>query len=150
MPSKHPFKHPKHLLKPMDKKIITILRRLFLLIWPYENVSISHSKSPSFGNADNFAECNFLRGALGNIFQHGLRSHCFDHSYYGSWSDWDFSRGYMEKKLRIVRAWVLILLSAIFVDKVRMVTYFVMMFFIGRESTVTGFCFHAMNIKSIR
>ena len=47
----------------------------------------------------------------------------------------------MEKKLRIVRARVLILLSAIFVDKVRIVTCFVTMFFIGRESTMTRFHF---------
>ena len=42
-------------------------------------------------------------------------------------------------KLRIVRAQVLILLSTISVDKIRIVTCFVTMFFIGRESTVTGF-----------
>ena len=47
----------------------------------------------------------------------------------------------MEKKLRIVRACVLILLSAIFV---RIVTCFVAMFFIGRESTMTGFHFPAL------
>ena len=29
------FEHPKHMFKLMDKKIITILRRTFLLNWPY-------------------------------------------------------------------------------------------------------------------
>ena len=29
------FEHPKHMFKLMDKKIIAILRRIFLLNWPY-------------------------------------------------------------------------------------------------------------------
>ena len=29
------FEHPKHMFKLMDKKIIAILRKLFLLNWPY-------------------------------------------------------------------------------------------------------------------
>ena len=29
------FEHPKHMFKLMDKKIITILRKSFLLNWPY-------------------------------------------------------------------------------------------------------------------
>ena len=29
------FEHPKHMFKLMDKKIIAILRLLFLLNWPY-------------------------------------------------------------------------------------------------------------------
>ena len=29
------FEHPKHMFKLMDKKIIAMLRKLFLLNWPY-------------------------------------------------------------------------------------------------------------------
>ena len=38
------FEHLKHMFKLMDKKIITILRILFLLNWPYDwNLKISNS-----------------------------------------------------------------------------------------------------------
>ena len=33
------IEHPKHMFKLMDKKIITILRKLFLFNWPYGNQS---------------------------------------------------------------------------------------------------------------
>ena len=46
----------------------------------------------------------------------------------------------MEKKHRIVQAQVLLLLS-----NIRIVLSFIKMFFIGRESTVTGFCFLNLN-----
>ena len=31
------FEHPKHMFELMDKKIITILCKLFFLNWPYDN-----------------------------------------------------------------------------------------------------------------
>ena len=34
------FEHPKHMFKLMDKKKITILCKLFLLNWPYEDPNI--------------------------------------------------------------------------------------------------------------
>ena len=36
------FEQPKHMFKPMDKKIFTFLRWNFLLNWPYHNVPKSH------------------------------------------------------------------------------------------------------------
>ena len=36
---KHLDEHPKHMFKLMDKKIITISRKLFFLNWPYDRGS---------------------------------------------------------------------------------------------------------------
>ena len=36
------FEYPKHLFKLMDKKIIAILRKLFLLNWPYVDTLWKH------------------------------------------------------------------------------------------------------------
>ena len=38
------FEHPKHMFKLMDKKISAILRKLFLLNWPYALVLISEKR----------------------------------------------------------------------------------------------------------
>ena len=35
------FEHQKHMFKPMDKEIITILHLNFLLNWPYGKVCIT-------------------------------------------------------------------------------------------------------------
>ena len=39
------FEHPKHMFKLMDKKIIAILRKLFLLNWPYEVQNLTSSSN---------------------------------------------------------------------------------------------------------
>ena len=60
------FEHPKHMFKLMDKKIISILCKLFLLNWPYVGTLSVHKTLFLMGilnlNVDTCGE--YLKTAL--------------------------------------------------------------------------------------